>query len=83
MLFLSFFKIISLLFFNYYSYLVTILPTYLCSCLRKLISQIKTDLITVCMTFTMKRTWMIGFCVSAIRITALGISSPTAKIYQS
>lgn len=35
------------------------------------------------MTFIVKRGWMIGFCVSAPRITALGINSPTAKTYPS
>lgn len=67
----------------FYSYLLTVFPSYLCSCLREPISLIKTDLITVCMTFIMKRTWMIGFCVAAIRTTALGINSPTAKTCQS
>lgn len=43
----------------------------------------KTHLMTVHMTFILKRTWMAGFCFLAIGITALVLNSPAVKTYQS
>lgn len=65
------------------SYLLTVLPTYLPQFLYVNAGQQNENSLIIDMTFIVKRGWMIGFCVSAPRITALGINSPTAKTYPS